>query len=393
MLPVLAALTALAPLSIDIYTPSLPTVQTELGGSDALTQGGVTAFLLGIGFGQLLWGPLSDRFGRRRVVLLGVAGWTLTSGLDALASGPEALVTLRALAGLCGAAGIVVARSIVRDLSPETHAMASRIGFLAMVTSLAPVVAPILGAGIAAAWGWRADFVILAALGGVLLLLFTLLVPETLPRSRRSTGGLRAVVRGLARAGRHREVAGAALALGTHAFGFYAYIATSAFIVERELGRSPTAFAVVFGTNAMAVVAANIVFRRLVRHRHPAGPLGLGLIISAASGVALWTAATLGAPEAFWWLASMAFGAGTGLVLPGAHSWGQATAVASGAASALTGSAQFLGGVLGSPLTGLLGPTAAHLGLVIAVASSAATAIWAATRPRPARAVARGTWA
>ncbi|MDN4476327.1 multidrug effflux MFS transporter [Demequina sp. SYSU T00192] len=382
VLPVLAALTALAPLSVDIYTPSLPAVQEELGGSDALTQGGVTLFLLGIGLGQLVWGPLSDRFGRRPVILLGVAGWTLASGLDALATGPEMLVAVRALAGLCGAAGIVVARSVVRDLSTDTHAMASRIGVLAMVTSIAPVVAPILGAAIAGAWGWRADFVVLAALGGVMLLVFALAVPETLPPSRRSQGGLGAITGGLARAGANREVAGAALALGAHAFGFYAYIATASFVVERELGRSPAAFALVFGTNAVAVLAANMVFRRLVRRRHPAGPLGLGLAISAVSGAALWVAASLGAPELLWWLASMGFAAGTGLVLPGAHSWAQATPVASGAASALTGSAQFLGGVLGSPVTGLMGPTAAHLGIVIALASTAAVAIWAAARPR-----------
>ncbi|WP_062516294.1 multidrug effflux MFS transporter [Demequina gelatinilytica] len=381
ILPVLAGLTALAPLSVDIYTPSLPAVQADLGGSDPLTQAGVTLFLLGIGLGQLVWGPLSDRFGRRAIVLLGVAGWTAASGLDALATGPGMLVGVRALAGLCGAAGIVVARSIVRDLSSDTHAMASRIGFLAMVTSIAPVVAPILGASIAGAWGWRADFVVLAALGGILLLLFAWTVPETLPRESRSTGGVRAVTEGLARAARNREVAGAALALGVHAFGFYAYIATASFVVERELGRSPTAFAVVFGTNAVAVILANMTFRRLVRRRHPAGPLGLGLAISAVSGVLLWGAAAAGAPELLWWLASMAFAAGTGLVLPGAHAWGQATAVASGAASALTGSAQFLGGVLGSPVTGLLGPTAAHLGLVIAVASGLAVAIWATARP------------
>lgn len=382
VLPLLAVLTALAPLSVDIYTPSLPAMQDELGGADWLAQASITTFLLGIGIGQLVWGPLSDRFGRRPVVLAGVASWTFASALSALAVSPEMLVGVRLLAGLCGAAGIAVARSIVRDVSPDTSVMASRIGILAMVTALAPVIAPVLGAGIAELWGWRADFVTLAALGGVIVLLFSLMVPETLPEDRREPGGVTAVLGALGRAVRDRELAGAALSLGVHSFGFYAYIATASFIVERELGYPPTVFALVFGTNAVAVIIGNSVFRRAVRRRHPAAPLGAGYVLCAGAGAALGLGAISGAPEMLLWAAAIVYAFGQGLVLPGAHSWAQATAVASGAASALGGSAQFLGGVLGSPVTGVMGPTAANLGLVTAVASGAAVAIWAVTRRR-----------
>lgn len=273
ILAVLAVLASLAPLSMDIYIPSLPEMQRELGGAPWVVQSSVTACLLGIGVGQLLWGPLSDRRGRRPVVLLGVIGWTITSVLSAVAVDAVMLIVVRGVAGLCGAAGIVVGRSIVRDLSPDVRTVSSRIGTLAMVTAVAPVVAPLIGALIASAFGWRADFVALAALGGVLALAFALVVPESLPAEQRVTGGGFGVIGALGRALQDRELAWVAAAIAAHAFGFYAYITTASFIVEEQFGYPPLVFALVFGTNALAMFTANLVFRRLVRrwhHRHDA---------------------------------------------------------------------------------------------------------------------------
>lgn len=379
-LVILALLTAAAPLSIDIYTPSLPRMQEELGGADWLAQASITACLLGIGIGQLFWGPLSDRFGRRPVVLAGATGWVLTSLASALATSPEALVAARGIAGLCGAAGIVVSRSIVRDLSPDDRVTSARIGALAMATAVAPVIAPALGAGIAAAWGWRADFLALAAFGAAIAIVFALAVPESLAAARRAAGGLASVPRALTTALRDRELRNVALALGAHSVGFYAYIAGASFIVERELGHPPVVFVLVFGVNAAAMLAANLLFRRLSARRPPRLPLGVGLAASTASGLVLLGCGLAGGPEWALWAASTVLAGATGLVLPGAHSWGQATAVASGAASALTGSAQFLGGVLGSPLTGAFGSTAGVLGLVVALASALGLTAWVSAR-------------
>jgi DHA1 family bicyclomycin/chloramphenicol resistance-like MFS transporter len=354
VLGVLAALTALAPLSMDIYTPSLPDIQAELGGGEWLAQASITACLLGIGVGQLLWGPLSDRLGRRGVIFGGVAAWTFASVLSAFAPTAAILVAVRGIA--------------------------SGIGALAMVTSLAPVVAPLLGSVIAAGWGWRGDFVVLAIAGALLLAAFGALVPETLPSAARTAGGGAAVLRSLAAAVRDRELAFVALALAAQAVGFYAYIASASFIVEREFGHPPLAFALVFGSNAFAMFAANLLFRRLAHRRHPSVLLGVGLAVSAGAGLALQLLGVAGAPGWACWVAGVAFAASMGFVLPGAHGWGQLTLVISGAASASTGAAQFLGGVLGSPLTGLLGVTAARLGLVIALSSAGALAAWALAR-------------
>ncbi|AMB59536.1 Bcr/CflA family efflux MFS transporter [Microterricola viridarii] len=355
---------------MDIYIPSLPAMQTELGGAAWLMQASVTACLLGIGVGQLVWGPLSDRHGRRPIILIGVIGWTLASVLSAVAADAVMLIAVRGLAGVCGAAGIVVARSVVRDLSDDSRSVSSRIGLLALVSVMAPVLAPVIGALIAAAWGWRADFVALAALGGALTLLFALLVPETLPASERVTGPGAGVANALLTALRDRELAWTAAALATHSLGFYAYITTASFIVEREFGYPPLVFALVFGTNALAMVAANIVFRRMARTRHPSVAMGTGLAGSAVAGALMLLLALTGAAPWLLWILSTVFAGATAFVFTGAHSWGQLVVTASGAASALTGASQFLGGVLGSPLTGVIGTTAATLGAVITVSSA-----------------------
>jgi DHA1 family bicyclomycin/chloramphenicol resistance-like MFS transporter len=222
--------------------------------------------------------------------------------------------------------------------------------------------------------------VVLALAGALLLIAFGALVPETLPPGSRTTGGGGAVLRSLATAVRDRELGLIALALGAQAVGFYAYVASTSFIVEREFGYPPLAFALVFGSNALAMFAANLLLRRLARRQHPSVLLGIGLAVSAGAGLALQLLGIAGAPGWACWIAGVGFAASMGFVLPAAHGWGQLTLVISGAASALTGSAQFLGGVLGSPLTGLLGVTVARLGLVIALSSACALGAWALAR-------------
>jgi MFS transporter, DHA1 family, multidrug resistance protein len=384
VLTILAALTALAPLSIDMYTPSLPDIEADLGAADWVAQASVTGCLLGIGIGQVLWGPMSDRFGRRPVILIGVIGWAAASVASALSADAGTLIAVRVVAGLCGAACIVAARSVVRDITADEGSRAARIGVLSLVSAAAPVVAPLLGAVVAAIWGWRADFVALAIVGTILAVLFGVVVPETLPAESRTTGGL-GIARGLSAALRDRELLSIALPLAAFAFGFYAYVATTSFIVEREFGYPPLVFGIVFGANALAMVGANLLFRRLVRRHPPASLMATGLAIGALSGGMLLVCALLGAPAWVDGIATLVFAASAGFVLPGAHAAGQVTLVASGAASALTGAAQFLGGVLGSPVTGAIGPTALTLGAILFAAALVAVVLRRALRPPAGR--------
>jgi DHA1 family bicyclomycin/chloramphenicol resistance-like MFS transporter len=239
-----------------------------------------------------------------------------------------------------------------------------------------------VGALVASAWGWRADFLALAVAGGILLVVFGVAVPETLPTNDRSAGA--GAGAGLRSALRNRELVVVALSLAAFAFGFYAYIGTASFIVERELGFSPAVFAIVFAANAAAMVCANLVCRRVVRRHPPRRLLGAGLVGSCTGGLLLVAAAAIGAPAWTLWAGSMVFAASAGFVLPSAHAAGQATVVVSGAASAITGAAQFLSGVLGSPATGVLGVSAGTLGAVILASSGVGVGMgWAGLGRRP----------
>lgn len=384
LMAVLAALSAVAPFSVDVYTPSLPRIQQDLGGADWVIQASITAGLLGIGVGQLVFGPVSDRVGRRPVILLGTVGFSAASMVSAVATSPWLLVAARLATGLSGSAGIVAARSVVRDVSPVPELVGGRIALLSMVSAAAPVVAPAVGAGIAARWSWRADFAALVVLGAVIAVAAARWVPETLPRTERHASP--PVLAALGRAVADRELRNLSLALAIQAFGFYAYVASMAFIVERQLGHGPAVFAMVFSANAMTMLLANVLFRRQVRTVHPSVLLGRGLAAAGLAGAILAVTAALDGPVWILWGSTTLFAAAIGFVLPGAHSWGQLTRTPSGAASALTGSAQFSGGVLGAPATGLIGPTALLLGTIIAVTGASALVPWrVASREAAAR--------
>jgi DHA1 family bicyclomycin/chloramphenicol resistance-like MFS transporter len=181
---VLGMLSTFGPISLDLYLPSLPELATDLGTSTSSAQLTITACLLGLAVGQLIAGPLSDQFGRRRPLLIGLVCYLLTSLACAFAPTIELLLVLRLLQGLSGAAGLVIARAIARDLY-EGRALLIFFSRLILVSGLAPVVAPLLGGQLARVTDWRGIFVVLAGFGLVLLLAGLVGVPESLPGCRR----------------------------------------------------------------------------------------------------------------------------------------------------------------------------------------------------------------
>ncbi|HHY61338.1 MAG TPA: multidrug effflux MFS transporter, partial [Clostridia bacterium] len=186
----MGSLTAVAPLSMDMYLPALPEMAAHLSAGASFVQLSLTTFLLGLSLGQLFVGPLSDALGRRGPLLAGIAVYAVSSLLCALIPSIWALIMLRFIQGLAGSAGMVVARAVVRDLYAGT-AMTRFFSHLMLVNGVAPIVAPVLGAQLMRFLPWQGIFATLALFGGALLLAVFLGLPETLPAARRSPVGLR----------------------------------------------------------------------------------------------------------------------------------------------------------------------------------------------------------
>lgn len=186
---ILGTLTAFAPLAIDIYLPGLPTIAQEFGVDPGAVQQTLAVFFVALAAGQLLYGPLADRVGRRPPLLMGFTLFTLASVACALAPTLNALVLGRLAQALGGGAGMVVARSVVRDQF-DAKDSARVYSFLMLVLGLAPITAPLIGAQLLSTFGWRAIFWLLAAFGALCLALVLWALPETLPPERRVRAGL-----------------------------------------------------------------------------------------------------------------------------------------------------------------------------------------------------------
>jgi DHA1 family bicyclomycin/chloramphenicol resistance-like MFS transporter len=361
---ILGALSSFAPLSIDMYLPALPSMARDLHTSPAAAQLSLTACLIGLAAGQLLAGPLSDARAPRGPLQAGVGIYAAASALCILAPSIWVLLTLRLLQGLAGAAGIVIARAIVRDLY-DGDEMARFYALLLVVNGAAPILSPIIGAQLLRVTTWRGVFAVLALIGVVLLLCVVLWLPETLPPARRRTGGLRDVARTSALLLRDREFSRCALAGGLAFGAMFAYISGSPFVLEAKFGISPQLFSLLFAINGTGIICAGQASRLLVGRLSPRSLLTIGLTMTASGGVLLLIAALTSAglplilPALFLVVASI------GLVLP------NATALAldqhadqAGSASGVLGVTQFAIGAVTAPLVGVAGP---HTDLPMAV--------------------------
>ena len=379
----LGALTAFGPLSLDMYLPGLPDLSRDLGASAATAQLTLTACMVGLAAGQLLAGPLSDARGRRGPLLAGLALYAATSALCALAPSAWALIPLRLLQGLAGAAGIVIARAVVRDLHAG-EAAARFFALLTLVNGLAPIVAPIAGGQLLGVTDWRGVFWALAAIGVALLLVGWRWVPETLPARERHGGGLAATTAVFGRLLRDRAVVGCTLAQGFATAMMFCYIAGSPFVVQEIYGLSAQLFSVVFAVNALGIVLFAHASSRLVAAHGPRRLLAAGIATGLGGAVALLAAVLLDAGLAGVLPAFFLIVSSVGLVGPNATALALAGDPRSaGSASALLGLAQFALGAAFAPLAGVGGgETALPLALVtVALGAAAAAAFGLLARP------------
>lgn len=366
VLVVLGGLSAFGPLSIDLYLPALPQLTRDLDSTAGQVQLTLTGCLVGLALGQAFAGPLSDTLGRRRPLLVSLVVYAAASLLCALAPSVQVLTGLRVLQGFAGAAGIVIARAVVRDLRSGRD-LARMFALVMMVNGLAPILAPVIGAQVLQFASWRVLFVVLAVLGAVLLAGVVAWLPESLPEERRRPGSIPATLRAFVSLARDRRFAGYMLTFG---FGFgamFAYISASPFVLEEVHHLSPQQFSLVFGGNALGLVVFSQLSGVLVERIGPARLLEAGVVLQSVAAIAVLALVRHGP---LWAILAALFVAvaAMGLILPNASALALADHGAqAGTASALMGTFQFLVGG-STPLLMGLGPMGQDLGMGVVMA-------------------------
>lgn len=381
---VLGAINAIGPLSIDMYLPAFPEITRALDTGASQVQLTLTACVAGLALGQLVIGPLSDRFGRRVPLIAALLTYAAASLLCAAATSVGALIALRFVQGLAGAGGIVISRAVVRDL--HSGAAAVRLfSSLMLVTGLAPILAPVLGGQLLAVTSWNGIFLSLAILSALIALLATVGLRETLPKERRSTSGLRRTVQTMAGLLRDRSFVGYALAGGLTFGALFAYISGSSFVFQRIYGLSPQLYSLTFALNGLGLIAASQVNARIVERVGPTRLLRRALGFVAASALTLLVVVSVGGLSVWAVLAPMfVIVSSLSFVLPNATALALAEhAAVAGTASALLGVIQFTVGAIAAPLVGVAGPdSAVPMGVVMALCAVGALAAQRAAGPR-----------
>lgn len=373
LLVLLGTLTATPPLALDMYLPAFPRIADDFDVAEPAVQLSLTACLLGLALGQLVSGPLSDRFGRRRPVIAGVAAYTLASLLCALAPSAAIFTGLRLVQGLAGGVGVVVARAVVRDLyaGPAAARYFSR---LTLVFGVAPIAAPLLGSLVLRVTTWHGVFVTLAALGAVLAAAVVWRLPETLPAEHRSDDGLRGTARAARLLVTDRIYVGYALAQGLTFAGMFAYISGSPFVYQDVFGLPDTTFSVLFGLNALGQVTLAQLNARLVG-RHPPRRLLLAAVAATLVAALLLLAGAVAGSLPVLVLTLFVIVACVGAVLPNSMALAlDRHGRRAGTAAALLGAAQFALGAVAAPFAGLGGATAVPMALTIVATSTLALA-------------------
>lgn len=289
---VLAALMAFASISTDIYLPALPSLSASLGASAGQVQLTLSGFLIGFSLGQLFWGPVGDRYGRRIPIMVGMALFMLGSVGCALSGSALEMIAWRLVQALGACAGPVLARAMVRDLYARERS-AQMLSTLMLVMSIAPLLGPILGGQILGIWSWRGIFWTLAGFG-LLALLGVASLRETLPPDRRLTERPAAIVTTYVLLVRDRRVLGYAAAGGFLYAGVYAFLAASPFTYIEYYHVSPQAYGLLFGINIVGMMLANLLNSRLVMRFGTDSMLRAGAAIAGLAGVALILASRSG---------------------------------------------------------------------------------------------------
>lgn len=363
---VLTTLSAIGPLATDMYIPAFPEVAGELGTTASRMQLTITAFFLGTASGQIVAGPLSDRMGRRGPLLIGIILCLLASIGCAMAPSVEVLLVLRVLQGIGGGFGMVLGRAVLIDMTdgPELFRI---MNIMQGVGGVAPIVAPLLGGIILVFGQWREIFVVIAVMSLISLLGVLFLIPESLPVSRRHSGGFRTFLRNCRTLLGRRIFVAYMLVNAFSAFALMAYVSASSFVVQEMLGFSSSEYSVSFAINSMGMMAMSLLSARLTRTIHPRRLIRVGLIVVSLASFSLLigslfldTPAWIVLPAFFFTVApqGMIFGNGGALASDQAREF-------AGTGSAMLGLGFSFAASIAAPLVGVAGT---HSSLPMAIA-------------------------
>lgn len=387
LLIALAALAAVAPLAMDAYLPAFSRMSADLGVSASTTQLTLTMFLVGVALGQLSIGVLSDRFGRRPLLLWGsVLAFAAGAGA-ALAPGAGLLLVARFFQGLGGAAGMVLGRAVISDRSRGITA-ARALSLVMAIQGIAPVVAPILGGALVGPVGWRGILAVVAAFQGLLVIAVALWVPETLPAGGRHDGGLGVLVEGTAALSKDRVFVRVIVINALVYALLTAYLSAAPFILQGVLGMATAAYTAVFAVCGLTVTLVVAACGSLAGRVSPERQVRMGIIAVLAIDV-VFVVVCVGALDGPVEAGSRALLTAITVSLFIAHVVGLGTCIGNlpaialgrtgrwaGTGSALLGFIQFVFGGLASPLVGLSGATSGvAFGIVIVVLGAVANAL------------------
>ncbi len=374
MTAILAMLTALGPLSTDMYLPSLPAIAQGLGTDAARVQLTLSAYLAGFAAGQLFYGPVSDRFGRKPSVLAGLALYCMASAACAMAQSIDVLIGARFVQALGAAGPVVLGRAIVRDLYDGDRA-GRELSRMGMLMGLVPAVAPLLGGLLEPLFGWRSNFWAVLAGAMVLSLSVILFLPETIRQRRPEPISVLSILASFRIVLRNRTFRLHATMSSLAYAGLFSFISGSSFVLQGAYGLSPVAFGLSFGASVLGFISGTIVAQRIVITRGMDATMWLGAACLAAGGLVMLAMMTISTGSS--WevtIPMMIYTFGIGLVMP------QASASAmmpfperAGAASSLQGILQMsFAAIVGSLLGMLLTRSPLVMPLFIAVMGLAA---------------------
>ena len=376
LIPILlTGLSGLPPLSIDMFLPSMPAMVEEFQTHPTSIQPAVTLFLMALGAAQLVFGPLSDRFGRRPILLVGLACYAL-AGLGCLfAPTVGALIVARVVQGFAGGSGPSVSRAVVRDIYGKTHA-ARIMAYMATAIALAPILAPVIGGFLQAHFGWQSVFVVLSALGGLFFFGYFWSVPETnqmIDPTALNPARMRENYRDLLG---NRQYLGHTMMVAILFWGMFAFITNSSFVLITELQVSPQRYGFCFGAVAVGLMVGAFLSARLSDPLGSARIIQVGSLIAAGAGLLMMGLKLAGVFSVLSIVVPMClFTLGGGMVRPQA----MAGAIVpypekAGLASALMGFIQMCTAGLFVTLFGLLF-SASSTPMVVAIASAGVFAL------------------